>query len=98
MVQVCRHPQKGFKVLKGHNNHRSPGMTAVYAKTIIDADVVLFAGVSGDTNPLHFNEAFASQIRFKGRIVLGMVPTRLRPTPVGTRFPGPQCPSLQKKS
>ncbi|NIQ95514.1 MAG: acyl dehydratase, partial [Desulfuromonadales bacterium] len=32
-----------------------PGMTAVYAKTVTEADIVMFAGVSGDTNPVHLN-------------------------------------------
>ncbi|MEJ2588361.1 MAG: MaoC family dehydratase [Deltaproteobacteria bacterium] len=67
----------------------SVGMWAVYEKTITDADVALFAGVSGDTNPLHINEAFASQTRFKTRIVHGMLTTSLWSTLVGTRLPGP---------
>lgn len=65
------------------------GMTAVYAKTITEADVTLFAGVSGDTNPLHLNETFASQTRFRSRIVHGMLTTSLWSTLVGTRLPGP---------
>ena len=65
------------------------GMRAVFAKTITDADVVLFAGISGDTNPLHINEAFASRTRFKTRIVQGMLTTSLWSTIVGTRLPGP---------
>ncbi len=67
----------------------STGMTAVCAKTITDADVVLFAGVSGDTNPLHLNEAFASKTRFKGRVVHGMLTTSLWSALIGTRLPGP---------
>ncbi len=31
------------------------GMTAVYARTIGPADLVMFAGISGDTNPMHLN-------------------------------------------
>ena len=65
------------------------GMTAVYEKTITEADVTLFAGVSGDTNPLHLNEAFASRTRFGRRIVHGMLTTSLWSTLVGTRLPGP---------
>ena len=75
----------------------SPGMTAVYAKTITDADVVLFAGVSGDTNPLHLNESFAAQTRFKGRIVHGMLTASLWSTLVGTRLPGPGCAYLSQE-
>ncbi|MCF8127019.1 MAG: MaoC family dehydratase [Deltaproteobacteria bacterium] len=72
-----------------HLEDLSPGMTAVCAKTITDADVVLFAGVSGDTNPLHLNEEFASQTRFKGRVVHGMLTTSLWSALIGTRLPGP---------
>ncbi len=67
----------------------SVGMSAIFAKTLTDADVTLFAGISGDTNPLHINEAFASQTRFKTRIVQGMLTTSLWSTLVGTRLPGP---------
>ena len=41
----------------------APGMTALYAKTVTDADVVLFAGISGDVNPVHLNQEFADQIQ-----------------------------------
>ena len=37
------------------------GMTAVQGKTLTDADVLMFTGVSGDTNPLHQNREFASK-------------------------------------
>lgn len=53
------------------------GMTAIYEKTLTEADVALFAGVSGNTNPFHLNEAFASQTRFGRRIVHGMLTTSL---------------------
>lgn len=67
----------------------SIGMKEVFTKTITDADVVMFAGVSGDNNPLHFSEEFASQTRFQGRIVHGMLTASLLSTLVGTRLPGP---------
>jgi 3-hydroxybutyryl-CoA dehydratase len=67
----------------------SVGMSAVFAKTITDADVTLFSRISGDTNPLHMNESFAAQTRFKTRIVHGMLTTSLWSTLVGTRLPGP---------
>ena len=65
------------------------GMSAVYTRTLTEKLVNLFADVSGDTNPLHLNEAFASQTRFKKRIVHGMLTTSLWSTLVGTRLPGP---------
>lgn len=65
------------------------GMKAVFAKTITEADVLMFAAVSGDTNPLHLNAEFAEQTRFKKRIVHGMVTASLWSTLVGTKLPGP---------
>ncbi|MFH1156777.1 MAG: MaoC family dehydratase [Pseudomonadota bacterium] len=75
-----------------------PGLKALFAKTITDADVTLFAGISGDTNPLHINDDFASQTRFKKRIVPGMVTTSLWSTLVGTRLPGPGCAYLSQET
>lgn len=67
----------------------SVGMEAIFAKTVTEADVLMFAAVSGDTNPLHINAEFAAQTRFKQRIVHGMLTTSLWSTLVGTRLPGP---------
>ncbi len=67
------------------------GMTAVYAKTVTEADVVMFAGISGDTNPVHMDEVFAGKTMFKGRIAHGMLSASLISTVFGTRLPGPGC-------
>lgn len=67
------------------------GMTAVFGKTVTEADLVMFAGVSGDTNPLHLDEEFASRTRFGGRIVHGMLTASLISTLIGTKLPGPGC-------
>ena len=67
------------------------GMTDVFAKTITDADIMGFAGVSGDTNPLHLNHEFASGTIFKGRIAHGMLTASLISTVIGTKLPGPGC-------
>jgi 3-hydroxybutyryl-CoA dehydratase len=67
----------------------SVGMSAVHAKTITDADVVMFAGVSGDTNPVHMNEQFGATTMFKGRIAHGMLSASLLSTVFGTKLPGP---------
>jgi len=67
------------------------GMSDIYAKTITDADVVMFAGVSGDTNPVHLNQEFASETMFKGCIAHGMLSASFISTVVGTRMPGPGC-------
>ena len=67
------------------------GMTAAFGKTITDADILMFAGVSGDTNPVHLNEEFAGGTAFKGRIAHGMLTASLVSTVIGTKLPGPGC-------
>jgi len=67
----------------------SVGMTAVFSKTVTEADITLFAGVSGDTNPLHLDAEFAGQSRFKGRIAHGMLSASFISTILGTKLPGP---------
>ncbi len=44
----------------------SIGMTATYSRTVSEADIVLFAGASGDTNPIHFDEEFAAAFQTHG--------------------------------
>jgi len=66
-----------------------PGVTASFGKTVSEADIVLFAGVSGDTNPVHLNQAFAEQTQFKGRIAHGMLSAGFISTVLGTKLPGP---------
>ena len=68
-----------------------PGMTALYAKTVTDADVVLFAGISGDVNPVHLNQEFADRTMFRGRIAHGMLTASFISTVIGTKLPGPGC-------
>jgi 3-hydroxybutyryl-CoA dehydratase len=68
-----------------------PGMTAVYARTVTEADIIAFAGVSGDDNPVHLNEDFAATTMFKGRIAHGMLSVGYISAVIGTRLPGPGC-------
>lgn len=67
----------------------SVGQSASYAKTITDADVVLFAGVTGDDNPVHINAEYAAGTLFKQRIAHGMLSAGLISAVLGTRMPGP---------
>ena len=67
----------------------SVGQSASYAKTITEADVVLFAGISGDDNPVHINAEYAAETMFKDRIVHGMFSAALISAVLGTRMPGP---------
>jgi 3-hydroxybutyryl-CoA dehydratase len=66
-------------------------MSASFGKTVTDADVMMFAGVSGDTNPVHLNNDFASKTMFKGRIAHGMFGAGLISAVLGTKLPGPGC-------
>ncbi|WP_028300195.1 MaoC family dehydratase [Oceanospirillum beijerinckii] len=65
------------------------GMKASYAKTITEADVVLFAGITGDDNPVHINAEYAEQTMFEQRIVHGMFSAGLISAVLGTRLSGP---------
>lgn len=65
------------------------GMTASFARTVTEADIVLFSGVSGDTNPIHLNEEYAATTMFKGRIAHGMLSAGFISAVLGTKLPGP---------
>jgi 3-hydroxybutyryl-CoA dehydratase len=65
------------------------GMHATFAKTITDADLVLFVGVSGDTNPVHLDEDYAAGTQFKGRVAHGALTASFISTVLGTKLPGP---------
>jgi len=65
------------------------GMTATFSKTITEADIVLFAGASGDNNAIHINEAFARTTPFKGRIAHGFLTASTISAAIANRLPGP---------
>src|SRR5689334_15055891 len=65
------------------------GQTARYARTVTEADLVLFAGLSGDSNPVHMNETYASSTVFKGRIAHGMLSASFLSTAIASKLPGP---------
>jgi len=65
------------------------GMSASFSRTVTEADIVNFAGVSGDFNPVHMDEEFAAGTVFKGRIAHGMLSGAFISTLLGTRMPGP---------
>ncbi len=65
------------------------GTTGSFSKTLGERDIVLYGETSGDNNPLHFDEDYASQTMFKGRIAHGMWSAGLISTCIGTVMPGP---------
>ena len=64
------------------------GKTAEFSKTITDADVMTFAEVTGDFNPVHVDEAAAARTRFGGRIAHGMLSAGLVSAAIGNKLPG----------
>jgi 3-hydroxybutyryl-CoA dehydratase len=67
----------------------SVGMTEVLSKTISSADVVGFAQLTGDRNPIHLSEHFAAKTSFGRRIAHGLYTASLISAVLGTRLPGP---------
>jgi 3-hydroxybutyryl-CoA dehydratase len=65
------------------------GQTASLAKTITEADILLFAAVSMDTNPVHVDAEAAKGSVFKERVAHGMLSAGLISAVLGTRLPGP---------
>jgi len=65
------------------------GMEAVFSKTVSHDDIVAFAEVTGDTNPVHLDDAYAESTFFKGRIAHGMLTAGFFSTVFGTKLPGP---------
>lgn len=77
-------PQNGFDI-----EDIGLGMSAEVAKTITEADIVLFAGVSSDLNAVHMDEEYARTTPFGGRIAHGMLSASLLSSVLGNRLPGP---------
>ena len=65
------------------------GMTAETSRTVTDADILMFAGVSGDMNPVHMDDEFAATTMFKGRIAHGFLTVSFVSSVLGTKMPGP---------
>ena len=66
----------------------SIGDSASFRKTISETDVYLFAGISGDFNPLHVDEEYAKTTEFKTRIAHGGLASSLLANVLGMKLPG----------
>jgi len=64
------------------------GDSAEFSKTFSEADIYLYAGISGDFNPAHIDEAYARNTHFKTRIAHGMLSAGLISAVIGTQLPG----------
>ena len=67
------------------------GMSVSYSQTITDADIKAFAGLSGDRNPVHLDEEYACNSKFKKRIAHGMMTASYFSALFGTKIPGEGC-------
>lgn len=65
------------------------GQTTSYSKTLTEQDILLFAAVSGDTNPVHLDEEFAATTIFNERIAHGMWTGGLISAAIALQLPGP---------
>lgn len=65
------------------------GQTASSTKTVSDEDIRRFAEITGDTNPVHLDDAYANTTDFGGRIAHGMLSAGLISAAIGTHLPGP---------
>ena len=67
------------------------GVCVSYSQTITDADIKAFAGISGDRNPVHLDENYAQNSKFKKRIAHGMMTASYFSALFGTKIPGEGC-------
>ena len=67
------------------------GMSASATRRVVEEDIIKFAEVSGDHNPLHLDEAFAASTKFEGRVAHGMLTASFISALFGNQFPGPGC-------
>ena len=65
------------------------GNSASHTKTVTETDVILFAGITGDFNPLHMDEEFAKTQMFGKRVVHGAFSVGLISAVLGTKLFGP---------
>ena len=74
------------------------GQSASITRTVSTQDVEAFARLSGDTNPVHLDEAYAEKTRFGHRIDHGMIALAYISAVLGSHFPGPGTIYLSQKA
>ncbi|MDD5250586.1 MAG: MaoC family dehydratase [Rhodocyclaceae bacterium] len=67
----------------------APGMSASFAKTVTEGDILMYAGVSCDINAVHLNEDYAKTTMFGGRIAHGMLTAGFISAVLANKLPGP---------
>jgi 3-hydroxybutyryl-CoA dehydratase len=66
----------------------SIGDAATFSKTLSESDLYLYAGITGDLNPIHVDEEYAKTTRYKRRIAHGLLPSSFICPVLGTKLPG----------
>lgn len=67
------------------------GQSAEMTKVFTEEDVFLFAGITGDRNPVHISKEFAEKTRFGERIAHGLLTAGVLSAVIGMKLPGPGC-------
>jgi len=67
----------------------SVGQSAELVRTVAEADIVAFAAVTGDNNPVHLDADYAATTSFGERIAHGMLSAGYISAVLGTTLPGP---------
>jgi 3-hydroxybutyryl-CoA dehydratase len=67
------------------------GDSAEMRKVFSEEDIFLFAGITGDRNPIHLSKEFAAKSLFGERIAHGMLTAGLISAAIGMKLPGPGC-------
>ncbi len=78
-------------------NPPAVGTRAELIHTVTSEDVELFARITGDRNPLHFDPSFAASTRFGRLVAQGGVTAGLFNALVATRLPGPGSVFLRQE-
>jgi 3-hydroxybutyryl-CoA dehydratase len=73
------------------------GEEGTFSRTFTQEDVQTFNTLSGDTTPVHLDEDFARETRFRGRIIHGLLVASLISSVLGTILPGPGCVYLSQQ-
>jgi 3-hydroxybutyryl-CoA dehydratase len=73
------------------------GDKAFHSKTITETDIVLFAGISGDFNPLHVNDEYAKTTQFGKRVAHGGLAFSMISGLLGMKLPGPGTMHVSQK-
>lgn len=68
-----------------------PGESVRWRHEVTAEEVDAFARLSGDSNPLHLDDAFGRQRGFQGRVVHGALLSAFISRILGTELPGPGC-------